>query len=141
MAPPKSANKCAVSGCDKKYDSHGYCGMHRQRFVRYGDPLYITPEEERIKRLRNAQPTLNKCQPHVYKKLFGKHEHRRVMEEKIGRELTRWEIVYHIDGDKHNNNSDNLQLITQKEHIKIHRQEMMYAQQQRAAEKRALKCT
>ena len=39
-------------------------------------------------------------------------EHRLVMELKIGRYLTRKEVVHHIDGDKANNAPDNLELFS-----------------------------
>ena len=38
-------------------------------------------------------------------------EHRLVMEEKIGRLLKEDEIVHHLDGNKKNNNPNNLQLL------------------------------
>jgi hypothetical protein len=45
--------------------------------------------------------------------------HRLVMEKKIGRYLTPIERVHHIDGNKQNNNPDNLQLFkNQSEHGK-----------------------
>lgn len=55
-----------------------------------------------------------------YIKIYGKHEHRRVAEEKIGRPLRPGEIVHHIDGNKRNNDPDNLEIMTQSEHIKEH---------------------
>lgn len=43
------------------------------------------------------------------------------MEEHLGRELTKEEVVHHIDKDKSNNNLDNLMLFpTQRAHIKYH---------------------
>lgn len=58
--------------------------------------------------------------PSTYKKYYGKHEHRVVVEKEIGRALTSDEIVHHIDGDKHNNSPDNLMIVTRSEHAKIH---------------------
>ena len=48
-------------------------------------------------------------------------EHRLVMEQFLGRRLRRGEIVHHLDGDGLNNSIDNLSLITQAEHVDIHR--------------------
>ncbi len=48
-------------------------------------------------------------------------ESRLIMEKKIGRYLTRKEIVHHIDGDKINNNPENLYLFeNQSKHWKYH---------------------
>ena len=53
-----------------------------------------------------------------------KAEHRRVMEEYLGRELTSNEIVHHIDGNKLNNDISNLVLTTRANHLKIHREDL-----------------
>lgn len=50
-------------------------------------------------------------------------EHTIVMEEYIGRTLTKEEVVHHIDGDKSNNNIENLLLLDKKTHTKIHNSE------------------
>ena len=43
------------------------------------------------------------------------------MEKHIGRELTKEEVVHHIDKDKSNNELDNLMLFpTQRAHVKFH---------------------
>ena len=47
-------------------------------------------------------------------------EHQYVMEVHLKRGLTKGEIVHHIDGDKTNNNLDNLFLTTVAEHNKLH---------------------
>ena len=62
---------------------------------------------------------------HRYVKELGRHQHRVVAEEVLGRPLKTGEIVHHKDNDGHNNNPDNLQITTQSEHIKIHRPYMM----------------
>lgn len=55
-----------------------------------------------------------------YRKVLGRHEHRVVMEAHLGRKLTRNEIVHHKDGNKKNNAIDNLEVMTQSEHIRLH---------------------
>lgn len=57
----------------------------------------------------------------TYVKENGRHQHRVVMERKLGRKLRKGEIVHHIDGNKKNNKLSNLQLVkNQSEHIKLH---------------------
>ena len=56
-----------------------------------------------------------------YKKYLGRHIHRIVMEQKIGRSLVEGEAVHHIDGNIRNNNPDNLMLFkSQAEHLEWH---------------------
>lgn len=55
-----------------------------------------------------------------YIKFNQRHEHRTVMEKKLGRPLKKGEIVHHIDENKHNNHPDNLQLMTQAAHCSYH---------------------
>ena len=54
----------------------------------------------------------------------GKQErlHRYLMEQKLGRKLEFNEIVHHIDGNKFNNNIDNLELISRSDHMSMHKE-------------------
>jgi hypothetical protein len=56
-----------------------------------------------------------------YRKFMGRHEHRVVAEAKLGRPLRPGEIVHHIDNNKLNNHPDNLAVMTQSEHIRLHK--------------------
>lgn len=49
------------------------------------------------------------------------YEHRYVMEQKLGRKLLPGEEVHHIDGDKANNDPNNLMVLTMEDHKKFHR--------------------
>lgn len=55
-----------------------------------------------------------------YRKRNGKHEHREVIEQVIGRALGSKEVVHHRDGNKLNNSTENLEIITQGEHMRKH---------------------
>lgn len=50
--------------------------------------------------------------------------HRHVMELHLGRKLTGSELVHHIDGNKYNNCIKNLKIVTRKQHIDAHREEL-----------------
>jgi hypothetical protein len=51
----------------------------------------------------------------------GRSVHVVLMEKRIGRRLLPDECVHHIDGDKQNNNEDNLALLTRSGHSRLHR--------------------
>lgn len=119
---------CRIDGCGPYLKgARGMCGKHAMRVKRYGDPNHITPREEWRIKCREAQVTLGTAQPHVYRKLLGRHEHRMVAEIKLGRPLRPGEIVHHLDGDKHNNSPSNLEIMSQSQHAKAHWREMMDA--------------
>lgn len=50
-------------------------------------------------------------------------EHRYVMTQYLGREIHKWEHVHHKNGDRSDNNLDNLELLTIREHGKLHSRE------------------
>lgn len=53
----------------------------------------------------------------------GKLEHILIIEKRIGRKILMDEVVHHIDGDKTNNNENNLALMTRSGHARLHRHE------------------
>lgn len=98
-----------------------------RRLGMYGDTGHVTSNEQQRKNCSDAQRAKAVAQPHVYRKLTGRHEHRVVAEQMLGRPLKRGEIVHHIDGDRHNNAPTNLQVMTQADHLRLHHAEMWVA--------------
>jgi hypothetical protein len=46
--------------------------------------------------------------------------HRIIMENSLNRQLINNEIVHHKDGDRHNNNVENLEIMTREKHASLH---------------------
>lgn len=123
----KEPMACSIDGCGKQQSAGGYCGMHAQRVRRYGDPNYVTSNEQFREKCREAALRGKEAKPGTYKKLFNRHEHRVVAEQKLGRQLLHGEIVHHLDGNKHNNVPSNLEVMTQADHLRLHHAEMWVA--------------
>jgi hypothetical protein len=55
-----------------------------------------------------------------YRKLMGRHEHRVVAEEILGRPLAADEVIHHINHNKQDNRPENLHVMVKSEHAKLH---------------------
>ena|SRR5437868_6914177 len=82
-----------------------FCG-HPCKARYYGTSHMATPEavERMASALRDRRKTSG------YRKRGGKHEHRLVAEQSLGRPLAPGEIVFHKDRSRGNNSPDNLQV-------------------------------
>jgi hypothetical protein len=89
---------------------------HMKFMNRELNPIRMTDEVK--EKLRNKR--LNSGNGNSYEKTHGKHTHRIVAEQMLGRSLKKDEIVHHIDGNKRNNNPSNLMVMTQSEHCRLH---------------------
>lgn len=72
-------------------------------------------------RVRRGRELRGKGKGKTYPKLLGKHEHRQIVETLLGRPLKTGEVVHHLDGNKRNNDPENLvALPSQSVHCKAH---------------------
>lgn len=71
-------------------------------------PKYITPNGYKIIRVYEEN-----CSYRIF-------EHRYIVEQHLKRKLVKGEIVHHINYDKSDNRLENLEVMTQKQHRKLH---------------------
>ena len=73
-----------------------------------------------------------KSQGKAYAKTNGRHTHRVVAEQELGRSLVPGEVVHHKDGDILNNAPDNLEVLpSQAEHTRRHHKQMLEARKEK----------
>lgn len=119
------SRKCQAESRTRVLNPDGYkdfidtTGMSKNmtRINRRLNPARMTPEV----RAKIRAALVGTGEGKTYEKNYGRHTHRVVAEQKIGRPLRRGEVVHHIDGNKRNNHPDNLEVMTQAEHIELHR--------------------
>lgn len=124
--------------CNKKFYTHDIpskrknCSIYCLRKYQKANPKIFTAEERKNRSkillkiwdtgIRTRTGWMNEKNGYKgitihYKK---KYEHRRIMESILGRELTFNENVHHKDGNKLNNDPNNLELMSRSEHSRLH---------------------
>lgn len=107
--PKKERHKCRVDACGRWVNEKGLCQTHAAR-LRRGMPLdtpIVTPSPRGTRKLTRYGYRL------VNVKGRGLvPEHRVVMEKYLGRQLKDHENVHHVNGIRHDNRIENLELWT-----------------------------
>jgi len=96
---------CAVTGCPNESFARGWCEKHYRRWRNTGDPELV----------RKSGPKPRSDRRYVHSNGYvivagGLLEHRVVMEQILGRPLVKGENVHHINGVKHDNRPENLEV-------------------------------
>lgn len=97
-----------------------------QRFCSHG--CAIKPHHRRMIEAARAPEAVKKMADALrdrgegksYRKRDGRHEHRIIAEQKVGRALLPHEVAHHIDEDRRNNAPDNIDVMPRPEHSRLH---------------------
>ena len=101
------SKQCKIAQCQDITWTTGLCAHHFKSLERYGDPHI----HKRVRRGTDARFYLHPS-GYMQRRFRGKHqfEHTFIMEQYLGRKLLPHENVHHINGVKHDNRLENLEL-------------------------------
>lgn len=106
-------NSCCSLACGRKFTSKRFTELNPEF-----NKDKMTPEV----RTKLRHKRLNTGTGKSYEKTFGRHTHRIVSEQTLGRPLQKGEVVHHCDGDIRNNSPENLIVLqSQAEHARLHK--------------------
>ena len=125
------SKECLYAYSSKSKNPEGYLNLkdytnmsnHLSKLNRIMNPMRMNKDtREKIRATK-----LNTGEGKSYTKKYGRHEHRAIAEQILGRELLPGETVHHIDGDKRNNDPRNILILeSQSEHAKLHMRERKF---------------
>ena len=114
-ALPKDARmrQCSFENCDKKHFGKGYCNTHYIRYLKHGNPAITLRQKGRLTPTKAG---------YLVKRINGSQRllHRFIMEQYIQRKLFFNECVHHLNGDKTDNQIENLKIMFRDEHTRLH---------------------
>lgn len=102
----------------KRHTTGKYCGRKCAWEARGGTEFNRRIAQESAQKRGDKQR--GKGEGKAYRKLNGRHEHRIIAEKIFGRPLKFIDVVHHKDGNKLNNDPDNLEVITRAQHMLEH---------------------
>lgn len=127
------AEKCTVENCNRPVQSRNLCNTHYTRFLKTGStqpdrPITKNQHGKNNPRWKGGEVNDGHGRVLIYQpdhpnpSYNGTHvyRYRLVMEKHLGRHLLPSEIVHHKNGIHNDDRLDNLEVMTQAEHARLH---------------------